>query len=116
MTRGVDLVNKAGHSLSDIVTSVKRVAEIVSEIAAASREQSDGVQQVDASVNEMETVTQKNAAMVEESNAALNAVDRQIDGLLDVVSIFDTGQAPRARRSDARDRQQTLADRLSEAG
>jgi methyl-accepting chemotaxis protein len=116
VTRGVDLVNKAGHSLSDIVTSVKRVAEIVSEIAAASREQSDGVQQVDASVNEMETVTQKNAAMVEESNAALNAVDRQIDGLLDVVSIFDTGQAPRARRSDARDRQQTLADRLSEAG
>ncbi len=116
VTRGVDLVNKAGHSLSDIVTSVKRVAEIVSEIAAASREQSDGVQQVDASVNEMETVTQKNAAMVEESNAALNAVDRQIDGLLDVVSIFDTGQMPRARRSDARDRQQTLTERLSEAG
>ena len=116
VTRGVDLVNKAGHSLSDIVTSVKRVAEIVSEIAAASREQSDGVQQVDASVNEMETVTQKNAAMVEESNAALNAVDRQIDGLLDVVSIFDTGQVPRARRSDARDRQQNLAERLSEAG
>ncbi|HEX6093597.1 MAG TPA: methyl-accepting chemotaxis protein, partial [Dongiaceae bacterium] len=116
VTRGVDLVNKAGHSLSDIVTSVKRVAEIVSEIAAASREQSDGVQQVDASVNEMETVTQKNAAMVEESNAALNAVDRQIDGLLDVVSIFDTGQAPRARRSDARERQRNLTDRLSEAG
>ena len=116
VTRGVDLVNKAGHSLSDIVTSVKRVAEIVSEIAAASREQSDGVQQVDASVNEMETVTQKNAAMVEESNAALNAVDRQIDGLLEVVSIFDTGQAPRSRRSDARDRQQDLAERLSEVG
>ncbi len=116
VTRGVDLVNKAGHSLSDIVTSVKRVAEIVSEIAAASREQSDGVQQVDASVNEMETVTQKNAAMVEESNAALNAVDRQIDGLLEVVSIFDTGQAPRARRSGARDRQQNLAERLSETG
>jgi methyl-accepting chemotaxis protein len=116
VTRGVELVNKAGHSLSDIVSSVKRVAEIVSEIAAASREQSDGVQQVDASVTEMEAVTQKNAAMVEESNAALNAVDRQIEGLLEVVSIFDTGQDKKVRRSDARTRQQDLSERLSEAG
>jgi methyl-accepting chemotaxis protein len=116
VTRGVDLVNKAGNSLSDIVTSVKRVAEIVSEIAAASREQSDGVQQVDASVNEMEAVTQKNAAMVEESNAALNAVDRQIDGLLDVVSIFDRERSARTRRDGAREQQQDLAERLSEAG
>jgi methyl-accepting chemotaxis protein len=116
VTRGVDLVNKAGNSLSDIVTSVKRVAEIVSEIAAASREQSDGVQQVDSSVTEMETVTQKNAAMVEESNAALNAVDRQIEGLLDVVGFFDIGQETRGRRDDARNRQQDLAERISEAG
>jgi len=115
VTRGVDLVNKAGNSLSDIVTSVKRVAEIVSEIAAASREQSDGVQQVDSSVTEMETVTQKNAAMVEESNAALNAVDRQIEGLLDVVGFFDIGRDTQSRRDDARNRQQDLAERISEA-
>ena len=67
---------------------MKRVAEIVSEIAAASREQSDGVQEVDDSVNEMETVTQKNAAMVEESNAALNAVDKQVEVLLKVIGFF----------------------------
>ena len=70
---------------------MKRVAEIVSEIAAASREQSAGVQQVDASVNEMETVTQKNAAMVEESNAALNAVDKQVEVLLKVIGFFHGG-------------------------
>jgi methyl-accepting chemotaxis protein len=115
VNRGVDLVNKAGQSLNDIVSSVKRVAEIVSEIAAASREQSDGVQQVDLSVNEMETVTQKNAALVEESTASLNAVDQQIESLLDVVSFFSTGQDTPERRTDARRVQEGLDERLSEA-
>jgi methyl-accepting chemotaxis protein len=115
VTRGVDLVNKAGQSLNDIVSSVKRVAEIVSEIAAASREQSDGVQQVDLSVNEMETVTQKNAALVEESTASLNAVDQQIESLLEVVSFFSTGEEAAARRRDARGVQERLDQRLSEA-
>jgi methyl-accepting chemotaxis protein len=115
VNRGVDLVNKAGQSLSDIVGSVKRVAEIVSEIAAASREQSDGVQQVDLSVNEMETVTQKNAALVEESTASLNAVDQQIESLLEVVSFFSTGQDAGERHSGARRVQEKLGERLSEA-
>jgi methyl-accepting chemotaxis protein len=115
VNRGVDLVNKAGQSLNDIVSSVKRVAEIVSEIAAASREQSDGVQQVDLSVNEMETVTQKNAALVEESTTSLNAVDQQIESLLEVVSFFSTGQDTSERRTDARKVQEELDERLSEA-
>ena len=91
--RGVELVNRAGSSLTEIVGSVKRVAEIVSEIAAASREQSDGVQQVDETVTRMEAVTQKNASLVEESTASLAAVDRQVDGMLEVVSFFNAAHA-----------------------
>jgi methyl-accepting chemotaxis protein len=91
--RGVELVNRAGSSLTEIVGSVKRVAEIVSEIAAASREQSDGVQQVDETVTRMEAVTQKNASLVEESTASLGAVDRQVDGMLEVVSFFNVAHA-----------------------
>jgi methyl-accepting chemotaxis protein len=91
--RGVELVNRAGSSLTDIVASVKRVAEIVSEIAAASREQSDGVQQVDETVTRIESVTQKNASLVEESTASLAAVDRQVDGMLEVVSFFNVAHA-----------------------
>ncbi|HET6278019.1 MAG TPA: methyl-accepting chemotaxis protein [Candidatus Polarisedimenticolia bacterium] len=104
--RGVELVNRAGSSLTEIVSSVKRVAEIVSEIAAASREQSDGVQQVDETVTRMEAVTQKNASLVEESTASLSAVDRQVDGMLEVVSFFNVGHA------GVRDLQADLARRV----
>jgi methyl-accepting chemotaxis protein len=104
--RGVELVNRAGSSLTEIVTSVKRVAEIVSEIAAASREQSDGVQQVDETVTRMEAVTQKNASLVEESTASLSSVDRQVDGMLEVVSFFNVAHA------GVRDLQADLARRM----
>jgi methyl-accepting chemotaxis protein len=107
--RGVELVNRAGSSLTEIVSSVKRVAEIVSEIAAASREQSDGVQQVDDTVTRMEAVTQKNASLVEESTASLSAVDRQVDGMLEVVSFFNVAHA------GVRDLQADLAKRIGAA-
>src|SRR5262245_16852554 len=90
--KGVDLVNKTGATLSDIGVAVKRVADIVAEIASASREQSEGVQQVDEMVTQMESVTQKNASLVDESTASLSAVDRQVDGMLDVVSFFHVTQ------------------------
>jgi len=105
--RGVELVNRAGSSLTEIVTSVKRVAEIVSEIAAASREQSEGVQQVDETVTRMEAVTQKNASLVEESTASLSSVDRQVDGMLEVVSFFNVAHA------GVRDLQADLAKRIA---
>jgi methyl-accepting chemotaxis protein len=107
--RGVDLVNRAGSSLTEIVASVKRVAEIVSEIAAASREQSDGVQQVDETVTRIESVTQKNASLVEESTASLAAVDRQVDGMLEVVSFFNVAHA------GVRDLQADLMRRVGES-
>ena len=89
--------------------AVKRVADIVAEIASASREQSDGVQQVDEMVTQMESVTQKNASLVEESTASLSSVDRQVDGMLEVVSFFDVAH------DDARRLQTGLAKRVNPA-
>jgi methyl-accepting chemotaxis protein len=115
--RGVDLVSKAGGSLSQILTSVKKVADIVSEIAAASQEQSAGVQEVDESVTAMEGVTQKNAALVEESTASVNSVDRQMEQLSRAVRLLRTGgEGDRddqdERRPGARLLQQGLPQRL----
>ena len=88
--KGVALVNRAGGSLADIVASVKRVADIVAEIASASQEQSLGVQQVDESVTQMETVTQKNASLVDESTASLASVDQQAEQLQRLITFFKT--------------------------
>jgi NO-binding membrane sensor protein with MHYT domain len=88
---GVQLVNKAGTTLGNIVDAVKRVASIVAEIAKASREQSSGVQQVDDSVTQMEVVTQKNAALVEETTATLAAVDQKVAALMSVVDMATAG-------------------------
>jgi methyl-accepting chemotaxis protein len=90
---GVELVNRAGVSLSDITASVKRVADIVSEMAASNREQSAGVAEVENTVAQMETVTQKNAQLVEESGAALASVDQQAEELAALVKFFSTGRS-----------------------
>lgn len=86
--RGVELVNKAGTSLADIVGGVKRVTDIVAEIAAANREQSTGVAEVENTVGLMEQVTQKNAQLVEETSSALTAVDQQTEELSALVRFF----------------------------
>jgi methyl-accepting chemotaxis protein len=93
---GVELVNRAGSSLSEITGSVKRVADIVSEIAAANREQSAGVAEVENTVGQMESVTQKNAQLVEESGAALTSVDQQAEELATLVKFFSVGERPTA--------------------
>ena len=95
--RGVELVNDAGASLQEIVAAVKRVAEFVSEIAAASQEQSEGIQQIDDTVTQLEGATQRNASLVEESTASLNSVDRQVDGLIDLVGVFRAAGQVQAR-------------------
>ncbi|HVR68827.1 MAG TPA: hypothetical protein VMT98_19430, partial [Verrucomicrobiae bacterium] len=79
--------------------------------ASASQEQSLGVQQVDDSVTQMETVTHKNAALVEESSASLASVDQQAEQLLDVIGFFKTsGRAPMkpAARSEPQRQQKRL--------
>ena len=89
---GVNLVKQAGSSLSEIVASVKKVAGLVSEIAAATQEQSSGIEQVSKAVTGMDQMTQQNAALVEETNAALHSATNQVEELRKVVSFFQTGE------------------------
>ncbi len=99
--QGVALVNKAGTSLTEIVASVKKVAGLVSEIASATEEQSSGIEQVSKAVTGMDQMTQQNAALVEETNAALQSATTQVDELRHVVSFFDTGDVSSETLSDA---------------
>jgi methyl-accepting chemotaxis protein len=89
---GVTLVKQAGASLSEIVASVKKVATFVSEIASATQEQSSGIEQVSKAVTGMDQMTQQNAALVEETNAALHSAQSQVDDLRKVVAFFKTGE------------------------
>ncbi|GAB3467932.1 methyl-accepting chemotaxis protein [Massilia terrae] len=85
---GSRLVNEAGMTMADVVDSVKRVTDIMSEIASASREQSDGIEQVNQAISQMDTVTQQNAALVEEAAAAAASMQDQAASLAEAVSIF----------------------------
>ncbi len=89
---GVGLVKQAGESLSEIVDSVKKVASLVAEIAAASQEQALGIDQVSKAVTNMDQMTQQNAALVEETNAALQSAQSQVGELRKAVGFFKTGQ------------------------
>jgi methyl-accepting chemotaxis protein I, serine sensor receptor len=85
---GTELVDESGKSLTEIVASVKRVADIVAEISAASEEQASGIDQVNTAVTQMDTTTQQNAALVEESAAASKAMEQQAQALVETVSFF----------------------------
>jgi len=85
---GSKLVEQAGQTMGEIVTSVQRVTDIMAEISTAGDEQSAGIEQINQAVSEMDTVTQQNAALVEEAAAAAEAMKQQADRLEQVVSIF----------------------------
>ena len=85
---GTVLVDESGKSLTEIVASVKRVADIVAEISAASEEQASGIDQVNNAVTQMDTTTQQNAALVEEAAAASKAMEQQAQLLVEKVSYF----------------------------
>jgi methyl-accepting chemotaxis protein-1 (serine sensor receptor) len=85
---GTKLVEGAGKTMEEIVASVKRVTDIVSEISAASQEQLSGIEQVSNAVMQMDRVVQQNAALVEESAAATENMAAQADQLVGTVSRF----------------------------
>jgi len=85
---GSKLVEQAGATMEEIVTSVKRVTDIMAEITAASVEQSSGIDQVNQAVTQMDEVTQQNAALVEEAAAAAESLEEQSQTLIEAVSIF----------------------------
>jgi len=86
--RGSKLVGQAGVTMDEVVASVKRVTDIMGEIANASAEQSAGIEQVNMSIIEMDSMTQQNAALVEEAAAAAQSLQDQAGELSRVVSIF----------------------------
>jgi methyl-accepting chemotaxis protein len=85
---GSALVDESGAALAGIVDSVKKVTDIVAEIAAASQEQSSGIDQVNHAVMQMDEVTQQNAALVEEASAAARAMQEQANELQNQMTFF----------------------------
>jgi methyl-accepting chemotaxis protein len=85
---GSALVDKAGATMTDVVASIRRVTDIVGEIATASSEQAGGVSQVGDAVTQMDKSTQQNAALVEEMAAAAMSLKTQAQDLVQVVSTF----------------------------
>ena len=85
---GARLVNLTGTSLTEIVTAVKKVADIVGEISSASREQAVGLEEVNTAVANMDEMTQRNGALVEQTTASATAMARQAQELADLVGQF----------------------------
>lgn len=85
---GHALVNNMGGSIQEIIAEIKRVADIVGEISAASKEQSAGIEQVNQAVMQLDQVTQQNAALVEQSAAASESMQEQAKHLVKVVDVF----------------------------
>ena len=100
---GVELVNKAGASLTEMTDSIKRVVEIVSEIASASGEQSTGIDQVNKALGQVDEVTQQNSALVEENTATAKTLQQQSQDMQTRIASFklDRGAAPTTRRKSA---------------
>jgi len=103
---GSQLVAEAGATMQEVLDSVQRVTDIMSEISSASQEQTQGIEEINRSVVEMDTVTQQNAALVEEASAAAQAMHEQADALARSVRLFrladeGRGAAPAAPRRQA---------------
>jgi methyl-accepting chemotaxis protein len=106
---GVHLVEETGQALNQIIAHVSDVRKLVSDISAATGEQSTGINEVTKAVHEVELITQRNAAMVEENNAEIHGLRRRVEMLSEKIERFKTGQglspsrhsAQAHRRSDA---------------
>ena len=85
---GSVLVDQAGATMEEIVASIRRVTDIMGDIANASHEQSAGIEQVNQAISQMDQVTQQNAALVEEAAAAASSLQERAVELVDVVAVF----------------------------
>jgi methyl-accepting chemotaxis protein len=88
VAQGTTLVDQAGVTMTEIVTAIKRVTDIMGEISAASTEQSAGVAQVGEAISQMDKATQQNAALVEESAAAAEGLKTQAQQMVQAVAVF----------------------------
>ncbi len=90
---GSKLAREAGDTMTDIVTSIQKVNAIMTDISTASQEQNRGIEQVNLAIGEMDQVTQRNAALVEQAAAASETLQDQAANLVQVVSAFRLGEA-----------------------
>ncbi|HTN67222.1 MAG TPA: methyl-accepting chemotaxis protein [Burkholderiaceae bacterium] len=90
---GTRLVDQAGATMGEIVSSIQRVTDIMAEITAASEEQTSGIEQVNQAITQMDQVTQQNAALVEQAAAAATSMQEQAATLSQVVSVFQVSAA-----------------------
>ena len=98
---GTALAQKAGATMQDIIVSVDKVTGIMSDISAASREQSIGIGQVNQAVTELDGVTQSNATLVEQSAASAAALSGQADTVLQALAVFKLKEVPALRTVEA---------------
>jgi methyl-accepting chemotaxis protein len=91
VTQGTTLVDQAGTTMAEVVSSIRRVTDIMGEISAASNEQALGVAQVGEAVTQMDQATQQNAALVEQMAAAASSLETQAQDLVQVVAVFKLG-------------------------
>ena len=96
---GTAQVTQAGRTMDEVVGSIKRVTDIMSEITAASQEQSQGIEQVNQAVTQMDEVTQQNAALVEQAAAASESMEEQAVAMADVVARYKLSDEPVQVRS-----------------
>jgi len=91
VNEGSELVDKSGEALDVIVQSVQKVSDIIAEIAAAGQEQASGIDQINQAIAQMDSVTQQNAALVEETTAASQTLEQQSNDMQKLVSAFELG-------------------------
>ncbi len=94
--KGNEQASRAGATMQDIVDSINRVTDIMGEISAASREQTTGIEEINAAVTQMDDVTRQNASLVEESAAAAASLQEQADTLVELVAFFRLDTADHA--------------------
>jgi methyl-accepting chemotaxis protein len=90
---GSSTADHAGHSMAEVVDAIRRVTVMITEISAASSEQSAGIEQVRRAIDQMDEVTQQNAALVEQATAATNSLADQTGQLQAAVSVFKVAHA-----------------------
>ena len=100
VNEGTRLVDESGKVLDEIVTRVKKVTDVMAEIASSSREQASGIEQVNKAVTLMDTMTQQNAALVEEDTAAAEALTAQATGLANLIAHFRRSESTPSNRSN----------------
>jgi methyl-accepting chemotaxis protein len=112
---GARLVDEAGATMQDIVSSVRRVTDIMAEIALASQEQTAGIEQVNKAIGQMDEVTQQNAALVEQAGAAAASLHDEAETLEQVVRTFKLAEPAQAAAPVRRSRAQPAPRKLAHA-